>query len=246
MKRNNRPGSRVLDATAPRTRTVRPSVSAPATRERFSSAGGASVRKSESRVVAAAEGGRRPARQTVSAPSAKAGTRTPVGRGLLYGGVGIAAVAVVGMVGWGASSLIGTDGADVAGPAPVTATTATSAAAAVADDPCAPGEGDQLSGEGVITALEHRYYLLRDGGAARELMASDASLPSAAVIQQGIDSVPLGTTHCLEVTAIGPDTYSAQITEVRPDRRNELKQRITTTTAEDGRVLIRSIEEVGG
>jgi hypothetical protein len=152
-------------------------------------------------------------------------------------------VAVVGMVGWGASALIGADGADVVGPAPVTAPPA---AAAVADDPCAPGEGDQLSGEGVITALEHRYYLLRDGGAARELMASDASLPSAAVIQQGIDSVPLGTTHCLEVTAIGPDTYSAQITEVRPDRRNEFKQRITTTTAEDGRVLIRSIEEVGG
>lgn len=245
MKRNNRPGSpRVLDATAPRTRTVRPSVSAPAAEERFSSAGGVSARKSGSRVVAAVDGGRRPARQTAPPPSS--GSQSPVGRGLLYGGIGVAAIAVVGLVGWGASALIGTDDADLAGPAPATAPPVTAAAVAVADDPCSPGEGDQLSGEGVIAALEHRYYLLRDGGAARELMASDASLPNAAAIQQGIDSVPLGTTHCLEVTAIGPDTYSAQITEVRPDRRNEFKQRITTTTAPDGRVLIRSIEEVQG
>ncbi|MEE2061761.1 hypothetical protein [Rhodococcus artemisiae] len=196
--------------------------------------------------MAAVDSDRRPARQAASAPSAAPGSRTPVGRGLLYGGIGVAAIAVVGLVGWGASALIGTDDADFAGLAPVTAPTPPSATTAVADDPCSPGEGDQLSGEGVIAALEHRYYLLRDGGAARELMASDASLPNAAAIQQGIDSVPLGTTHCLEVTAIGPDTYSAQITEVRPDRRNEFKQRITTTTAPDGRVLIRSIEEVRG
>lgn len=192
-------------------------------------------------MVAAVDGGRRPARQAIPAPTA-----SPVGRGLLYGG--IAVIATVGVIGWGASALIGTDDADFAGLAPVTESTPATetAATAVADNPCSPGEGDQLSGEGVIAALEHRYYLLRDGSAARELMAPDAALPTAAAIQQGIDSVPLGTTHCLKVTAIGPDTYSAQITEVRPDRRNEFKQRITTTTAPDGRVLIRSIEEVRG
>lgn len=247
MKRNSQPGSpRVLDATAPRTRTVRQPVSAPATRERFSSSAGASARGSGARVVAAADAGRRPARPATR----PAGSATRTGRGVRFAGAGVAAVAVVGVAMWGASSLIGAftgdDDVDSGAPAPATAAAAPATAAAVSDGPCSPGEGDQSSGEGVIAALEHRYYLLRDGGAVRELMATDAPLPDAATIQLGIDSVPLGTTHCLEVTAIGPNTYSAQITEIRPDRRNEFKQRITTTTAPDGRVMIRSIEEVRG
>ena len=243
MKRNDRAGSpRVFDATAPRTRMVRESVpvSVPVAEERFSSGRTASARESASRVVAAADAGRR-----ATHPTAQVSTRRPVGKGLTYAGLGLAAVGVVGLAGWGITALVGggDDAADFGGLVPDTATAAPTAAAA--DDPCSPGEGDQLSGEGVIAALEHRYYLLRSGESVRELMAPDAPLPDAAMIQQGIDTVPLGTTHCLEVTAIGPNTYSAQITEVRPDRRNEFKQRITTTTAEDGRVMIRSIEEVG-
>lgn len=245
MKRNDRTGSsRVLDATAPRTRIVRESVpvSVPAAEERFSSGRTASARESASRVVAAADAGRR-----ATHPTTQVSTRRPARKGLTYAGLGFAAVAVVGLAGWGITALVGggDDAADFGGLVPDTATAAPTAAAAAADDPCSPGEGDQLSGEGVIAALEHRYYLLRSGESVRELMAPDASLPDAAMIQQGIDTVPLGTTHCLEVTSIGPNTYSAQITEVRPDRRNEFKQRITTTTAEDGRVMIRSIEEVG-
>lgn len=243
MKRNDRAGSpRVFDATAPRTRMVRESVpvSVPVAEERFSSGRTASTRESASRVVAAADAGRR-----ATHPTTQVTTRRPVGKGLTYAGLGLAAVAVVGLAGWGITAFVdgGDDDADFGGLVPDAATAAPTAAAA--DDPCSPGEGDQLSGEGVIAALEHRYYLLRSGEAVRELMATDAPLPDAAMIQQGIDTVPLGTTHCLEVTAIGPNTYSAQITEVRPDRRNEFKQRITTTTAEDGRVMIRSIEEVG-
>ncbi|TWH14993.1 hypothetical protein L618_003400000090 [Rhodococcus rhodochrous J45] len=245
MKRNDRAGSpRVFDATAPRTRMVRESVpvSVPVAEERFSSGRTASVRESASRVVAAADAGRR-----ATHPTTQVTTRRPVGKGLTYAGLGLAAVAVVGLAGWGITALVGggDDDAEFGGLVPDAATAAPTAAAAAADDPCSPGEGDQLSGEGVIAALEHRYYLLRSGESVRELMAPDAPLPDAAMIQQGIDTVPLGTTHCLEVTAIGPNTYSAQITEVRPDRRNEFKQRITTTTAEDGRVMIRSIEEVG-
>ncbi|QXF84551.1 hypothetical protein HBA53_25935 (plasmid) [Rhodococcus pyridinivorans] len=212
----------------------------PVAEERFSSGRTASALESASRVVAAADVGRR-----ATHPTAQVSTRRPAGKGLTYAGLGLAAVAVGGLAGWGITALVGggDDAADFGGLVPDTATAAPTAAAA--DDPCSPGEGDQLSGEGVIAALEHRYYLLRSGESVRELMAPDAPLPDAAMIQQGIDTVPLGTTHCLEVTAIGPNTYSAQITEVRPDRRNEFKQRITTTTAEDGRVMIRSIEEVG-
>lgn len=241
MKRNDRANSsRVLDATAPRTRLIRESVPVPVAEERFSSGRTASARESASRVVAAADAGHR-----ATHPTTQVTTRRPVGKGLTYAGLGLAAVAVVGLAGWGITAFVdgGDDDADFGGLVPDAATAAPTAAAA--DDPCSPGEGDQLSGEGVIAALEHRYYLLRSGESVRELMAPDALLPDAAMIQQGIDTVPLGTTHCLEVTAIGPNTYSAQITEVRPDRRNEFKQRITTTTAEDGRVMIRSIEEVG-
>lgn len=162
-----------------------------------------------------------------------------------------AVVAVGGGIWWGASivSSLGESSPDITAIVSSTPTAAADATATAAAKPvsnaCTPGEGDRKSGEGVITALEHAYYKLRSGQAVRDLMVANSSLPDAATIQAGIDSVPVGTAYCLEVTAIGPNTYSAQITEVRPTEQSQFKQRISTWTEPDGTVRVRSIDEVG-
>ncbi|MBC7302467.1 MAG: hypothetical protein H5T78_16180, partial [Nocardia sp.] len=53
---------------------------------------------------------------------------------------------------------------------------------------------------------------------ARTLLTADAAAPSAAAIQAGIDSTPVGTTHCVEITpGAFAGQYLVKITAFRPD-----------------------------
>ncbi|MFC4373815.1 hypothetical protein ACFO5K_06835 [Nocardia halotolerans] len=80
------------------------------------------------------------------------------------------------------------------------------------------GPGGTDSGISAIMAFQHAYYVARSGDQARTLVAGDAALPSGVEIQSGIDTIPVGTTHCLEIT---PGAFAGQyfvtITEFRPD-----------------------------
>ncbi|MGF0319077.1 hypothetical protein [Nocardia fluminea] len=80
------------------------------------------------------------------------------------------------------------------------------------------GAGGTESGIAAIMAFQHAYYVARSGDEARTLVAPGAVAPSAAAIQAGIDSTPVGTTHCVEIT---PGAYTGQylvkITAFRPD-----------------------------
>ncbi|MFF2084370.1 hypothetical protein ACFVVM_11360 [Nocardia sp. NPDC058176] len=80
------------------------------------------------------------------------------------------------------------------------------------------GPGGTDSGIAAILAFQHAYYVARSGDEARTLVASNAALPSGAAIQAGIDTIPVGTTHCLDI-APGPAAgqYLVTITEFRPD-----------------------------
>ncbi|MFD3702417.1 hypothetical protein ACFWUP_04665 [Nocardia sp. NPDC058658] len=80
------------------------------------------------------------------------------------------------------------------------------------------GEGGTESGIAAILAFQHAYYVARSGDQARTLVASDAAAPSAAAIQAGIDSTPVGTTHCVEITpGAFEGQYLVKITAFRPD-----------------------------
>ena len=163
-----------------------------------------------------------------------------------YAGVAVGLVTIFGLVGWGASSLTALANDDSVSVIEVVTAPSSALAAREAGDGCSAGSGDLSTGKGVITALEYRYYLMRSGLAVRELMAPDAALPDAAVVQAGIDSVPLGTTHCVAVAEIGPNEFAATITEKRPGgKARTFKQRIGTVASPDGRVLIKTISEVG-
>ncbi|MEV0292174.1 hypothetical protein [Nocardia sp. NPDC050710] len=79
------------------------------------------------------------------------------------------------------------------------------------------GAGGVDSGPAAIFAFQHAYYVGRSGVLARAVVASDGSVATAHAIQQGIDSIPVGTTHCVSIT---PGAFAGQylvvVTEYRP------------------------------
>ncbi|MGS2804894.1 hypothetical protein [Nocardia sp. MW-W600-9] len=80
------------------------------------------------------------------------------------------------------------------------------------------GAGGTDSGVAAILAFQYAYYVARSGDQARTLVSGDAALPSGADIQEGIDTIPVGTTHCLSITpAAFAGQYFVVITEFRPD-----------------------------
>ncbi|MEU4315804.1 hypothetical protein [Nocardia sp. NPDC024068] len=113
-------------------------------------------------------------------------------------------------------------------PAPARAApSATAPATAAADPQCPAGRtgnsvqgnspGSDDSGTDAIFGFQHAYYVARSGEQARALVAPDAAVPSAPDIQQGIDSIPAGTTYCVQIAPgafVGQ--YTVTVTEYRP------------------------------
>ncbi|KAF0847261.1 hypothetical protein [Nocardia caishijiensis] len=108
------------------------------------------------------------------------------------------------------------------------------------------GPGGTDSGVSAILAFQHAYYVARSGDQARTLVAGDAALPTGAQIQSGIDTIPVGTTHCLDIT---PGAFAGQylvtITEYRPDEVPIVyNPQLVGTTKVGAKTLITSIGPV--
>lgn len=102
--------------------------------------------------------------------------------------------------------------------------------------------GGTGSGPDAIMWFQHSYYVDRSAERAREVVAPDANLPPAAVIQRGIDSVPAGTAYCVRVARAGDSRYSVEVTEQRPGGAPATYDRQTVTTeVVGGRTLITGI-----
>lgn len=103
------------------------------------------------------------------------------------------------------------------------------------------GPGGTNSGPDAIAWFQHSYYVERSATRARQVVAPDSTVSQADQIQKGIDSVPLGTTHCLQITSLGGGKYGVVLTEYRPGRSAvQYKQTVTTTVA-GGRTMITGI-----
>ncbi|QLY29309.1 hypothetical protein [Nocardia huaxiensis] len=98
------------------------------------------------------------------------------------------------------------------------------------------GTGSHRSGAEVILAVQSRYYRDRSGQQVFEMFAPDAAAPTAAQIQAGIDTIPAGTTHCVQIMP-GPFTgqHIMVVTETHPDgtRRTWPPQLVLTTLVGD-------------
>ncbi|MGY2116571.1 hypothetical protein ACW9HR_21925 [Nocardia gipuzkoensis] len=135
-----------------------------------------------------------------------------------------------------------TSPATAAPPASPTASTAWCEHRSAPERVSGNGVGSTFSGPEVILALEYSYYSRRDATAVRTLLAPDGRFGTDAEIQAGIDSIPTGTTHCVEITPAGPDRWAVAVTERWPnDSRAVHRQTISTVTRED-RTLVFAVE----
>jgi len=103
------------------------------------------------------------------------------------------------------------------------------------------GTGSIMSGPDVILAFQRAYYGLRDGSQARAVVAPDASVPPADVIQAGISTIPTGTTYCVTITPLTQDRWTVTVTESHPDTTTRSFAEVVTTAQINGRALITSI-----
>ncbi|MEU2037667.1 hypothetical protein [Nocardia niwae] len=102
--------------------------------------------------------------------------------------------------------------------------------------------GGTGSGPDAVLSFQYAYYVERSGERARAAVAPDANVQPAPIIQRGIDSVPVGTTHCVRIVTVGENRYSVEVTEYRPGGAPATYSRQTVTTAViDGRTLITGI-----
>ncbi|MEV6213250.1 hypothetical protein [Nocardia sp. NPDC051833] len=76
--------------------------------------------------------------------------------------------------------------------------------------------GGTGSGPDAVLAFQYAYYVNRSGEQARAVVTPDADVSPAAVIQRGIDSIPVGTTHCVRITTVAADRFTVEVTEFRP------------------------------
>ncbi|MBF6059738.1 hypothetical protein IU500_01565 [Nocardia terpenica] len=103
-----------------------------------------------------------------------------------------------------------------------------------------PGGTD--SGPDAIMWFQHSYYVERSAERAREVVAPDAAVSPAPLIQRGIDSIPPGTGYCVRVITLEDGKYAVEVTERRPNRAPTTYDRQTVTTAViGGRTLITGI-----
>ncbi|MGW4768380.1 hypothetical protein ACWEO2_10105 [Nocardia sp. NPDC004278] len=103
-----------------------------------------------------------------------------------------------------------------------------------------PGGTD--SGPDAILAFQYAYYVERSGERVRAVVAPDSNISAAEVIQHGIDTVPVGTTHCVRIQTITENRYSVEVTEYRPGGAPATyNQQTVTTVMVGGRTLIAGI-----
>ena len=189
----------------------------------------------------------------VEAPPARDSSRKRTK--LLFGGTVAAVLLVIGGGAWLLSSLL--SGSETsASPTLTVPTTATTAPQSddevVAESECESsdsattvsgnGKGDQESAAGVVLAFQHAYYVARDADAIKPLLAKDSPITNLDALQEGIDSVARGTTHCLHIERDGNDAV-VELTETAPDGSATTYYQRVTTTRENGEVRIVSIEE---
>ncbi len=133
-----------------------------------------------------------------------------------------------------------------AAPAPATTTSAAAGACVNRVDGQivhGDGPGGTANGPDAILGFQHAYYVERSGARVRDYAAAAGEVPDAEMIQSGIDSVPLGATHCLAITPQGPDRYGVELTETRPDGTVTVYKQVVTTAVEDGKTLVAGIAQ---
>ncbi|WP_169594454.1 hypothetical protein [Antrihabitans stalactiti] len=103
-------------------------------------------------------------------------------------------------------------------------------------------EGSDRTGMDAFVKLQWSYFQLRSADAAWTVIAPDAQLPPKAEFASAAATVPAGTRHCVAMTALAADRFSAEVTEERPGQPAVVHRELVTTRATpDGRSVIVAI-----
>jgi hypothetical protein len=107
------------------------------------------------------------------------------------------------------------------------------------------GAGDTNSGPGAILGFQYAYYVERSGERARSYLAADAEyLSPAEVLQKAIDDeIPVGTTHCVRISATAQDAYDVDLTEHRADGTTIVYPQTVLTVDRDGKKLLFAVRQ---
>ncbi|MFE3222731.1 hypothetical protein [Nocardia sp. NPDC059228] len=189
------------------------------------------------------------------APKAPAPERKPESEGPPWRRIGLiagAAVLVLAVAGAAVFAVTrGKDdtaagGATTTGAAAPTATDAALSCPAKQDGKLTIGNGVGGTGSGVdaILGFEHAFYVDRNGVKARTFVVPEATTvqPSDVIQHKGIDLLKPGTTYCLKIVEVAPESYDVDITEHHADGTTDVYTEHIMTTVRDGKHLIMSIE----
>lgn len=106
------------------------------------------------------------------------------------------------------------------------------------------GPGSTRSSTDVILAVQNRYYVERNGQRVREMFVPDSpTTPTAEAVQAGIDSIPAGTTYCVQIM---PGPFVGQhimvVTETHLDKTHRIwPAQLVITTAIGDRTLVSAV-----
>lgn len=103
------------------------------------------------------------------------------------------------------------------------------------------GPGSQATAVGVVFAFQHAYWVDRSGVGVRAVAAPDAALPPAGEIQRGIDSVPLGSTHCLAVSVLPDGRLGVELAYQSPGGVPVIERQTVTVAERDGKFWVQGV-----
>ncbi|WP_067720619.1 hypothetical protein [Nocardia yamanashiensis] len=176
----------------------------------------------------------------------------PWGRIALIAGSAIAAIALVTVVVVAVTSGGDSDesplaGATTAGKPGVSTTVAQLSCPAKRDGALTIGNGagGTDSGAQAILGFQHAFYVDRSGVKARSFVDPDSKTVSEAPVIQsdGINQTPAGTTYCVRIVEVGPETFDADLTVHSPDGTTAVYRQRIVTVNRDGKHLISTIDE---
>ena len=108
------------------------------------------------------------------------------------------------------------------------------------------GPGSLDTPAGAVLAFDHAYYVDRSAEKAFEAVAGSSRMSSERLQADGIDALPEGTTHCVDVRELSATLLEVTLTEARPDAEPvDIRQRVRVERAPDGTWGIVSITPAG-
>lgn len=120
--------------------------------------------------------------------------------------------------------------------------------AAVSEPGRAAGDGPGSLGSplGTVLAFDHAYYVERSAGKAFEAVSPSSRMTEEQLRADGVDRVPVGTTHCVDARELAPTLLEVTLTESPPDTEPVvIRQHIRVAENPDGTWGIVTITPAG-